>query len=259
MFIAFLCTNEAKVRMDALVAVLDDDVTFKVLALQLLEKCNDSLVTSEFEQMMNMVWQSNEKDEAMIVKMVKEYDQSNMAIVNIQQAFQAIPSYERTTIIVKLLDVAKKIVGKQVVPYRYRALSIGQKLSGVEAQVFIVAVLLSIEILRNIASWWRGEISGKRCVKQIVDFAFTTAGGFGGGFIGSIKAYPLSTYKKSSCFGSNLSLYTSCRLSLYIALCTPIETFLRLGSIFFRKPSTIFRVQNFKKPSVSSPKVLLIR
>jgi hypothetical protein len=47
-----------------------------------------------------------------------------------------------------------------------------------------VAVQLSWEALKSIRSWWNGEISGKRCAKQIIDASAGILGGYGGGVAG---------------------------------------------------------------------------
>ena len=38
---------------------------------------------------------------------------------------------------------------------------------------------------RNIKRWWRGEISGKRCAKNLLDAAGGILGGVGGGYGGA--------------------------------------------------------------------------
>jgi hypothetical protein len=58
--------------------------------------------------------------------------------------------------------------------------------------VLIGTVQLSWEALQSISSWWKGEISGKRCTKQIIDSSASILGGYAGGaagcYIGTVIA-----------------------------------------------------------------------
>ncbi|XP_072021757.1 uncharacterized protein [Amphiura filiformis] len=66
--------------------------------------------------------------------------------------------------------------------------------------VGLVAACLAYDVIKNIRRWWRGEISGKRCLKNIIDcgvgVAAGLAGGVGGEMIGAAVgslAGPLGT------------------------------------------------------------------
>jgi len=52
--------------------------------------------------------------------------------------------------------------------------------------VALLAVYLTREAYQSIKKWWNGEISGKRCVKQIVDSVSSVAAGVGVGIIGGV-------------------------------------------------------------------------
>ena len=52
--------------------------------------------------------------------------------------------------------------------------------------VALAALQLSYEAIQNLRRWWKGEISGKRCAKNIVDATFSIAAGVGGGFAGDL-------------------------------------------------------------------------
>lgn len=60
--------------------------------------------------------------------------------------------------------------------------------------VALAAVYLSYEALQSINAWWRGEISGRRCAKAIVDSACGivagAAAGVGGAALGSLLLGP---------------------------------------------------------------------
>ncbi|CAF1516095.1 unnamed protein product [Rotaria magnacalcarata] len=49
----------------------------------------------------------------------------------------------------------------------------------------IIAPKLAYEAIMNIRAWWKGEISGQRCVKNLLDDMATVAGGMGGAWAGA--------------------------------------------------------------------------
>jgi hypothetical protein len=57
--------------------------------------------------------------------------------------------------------------------------------AGKMVSVGLLAVYLTIEVWNNLKLWWRGEISGKRCAKNIIDSLAIVAGGYGGGMVGA--------------------------------------------------------------------------
>ncbi len=54
------------------------------------------------------------------------------------------------------------------------------------AHVALLSVYLTFEALKSIREWWKGEITGKRCAKQILDSIASVAGGVGGGYVGGM-------------------------------------------------------------------------
>ena len=53
------------------------------------------------------------------------------------------------------------------------------------AMYALAAVYLCYHALENIKKWWKGEISGKRCVKNIIVSSSTALAGVGGGILGA--------------------------------------------------------------------------
>ena len=68
--------------------------------------------------------------------------------------------------------------------------SLVNKTGGDLVMVTLAAVALTYDAIKSILRWWRGEISGIRCCKLIIDSACTTAasvvGGMGGAGIGAV-------------------------------------------------------------------------
>ena len=57
----------------------------------------------------------------------------------------------------------------------------GQKV----AVAALAALQLGWEAIQNLRRWWKGEISGKRCAKNIVDSSFSIGMGVVGGIGGN--------------------------------------------------------------------------
>jgi len=61
--------------------------------------------------------------------------------------------------------------------------------------VALIATTLAFDVIRNIRRWLNGEISGKRCLKNVIDCLVGVGAGVGGGFlgcaIGAIAAGPV--------------------------------------------------------------------
>lgn len=60
------------------------------------------------------------------------------------------------------------------------------KVGGKVATIGLAAVQLSYAAIKNLYAWWKGEITGKRCCKNIVDSVASIGGGIGGGYGGAI-------------------------------------------------------------------------
>jgi hypothetical protein len=50
----------------------------------------------------------------------------------------------------------------------------------------LLATVLGVEAIQSIRKWWKGEISGERCTKNIIDTAVPATAGVTGGIIGGI-------------------------------------------------------------------------
>ncbi|CAB4037675.1 Hypothetical predicted protein, partial [Paramuricea clavata] len=72
--------------------------------------------------------------------------------------------------------------------------SLVDKTGGRIVMVGLAAVYLTCSAYVNIRRWWRDEISGERCIKNLLDTTFTigagVVGGFAGAAIGSFVAGP---------------------------------------------------------------------
>uniref|UniRef100_A0A914C550 J domain-containing protein n=1 Tax=Acrobeloides nanus TaxID=290746 RepID=A0A914C550_9BILA len=77
------------------------------------------------------------------------------------------------------------------------ALQISKFSTPARTTAVLAAVYLSFEALHSIYLWWKGEISGKRVAKNIIDCTATVGAGIGGGVVGGIigsLAGPVGTF-----------------------------------------------------------------
>jgi hypothetical protein len=92
--------------------------------------------------------------------------------------------------VVKLLIQAAEAVGGSNVALSLSKsfeslLKVTKSTSGKLVSVGLVAVYLTIEAWNQLQLWWNGEITGKRCAKNIIDSFAGLAAGYGGGVAGA--------------------------------------------------------------------------
>ncbi|CAF3363750.1 unnamed protein product [Rotaria socialis] len=114
------------------------------------------------------------------------YTETGMPVLNLVQGIRAIPAERQAIIISKIMSTVHSVAGESslVAVSTSEALTRAQVIAGKVAPIAIVGVQLSWEALKSIRSWWQGEITGKRCAKQIVDASAGILGGYAGGAAG---------------------------------------------------------------------------
>ncbi|CAF0736822.1 unnamed protein product [Didymodactylos carnosus] len=186
------------VYMNTLCALLKEDERFQSMTKQFLTDIHTSTEDPEFKKIMTTIWDSYSKGDPQATKAVgnsnpifdinlHNYLNSKVAVINLQQALRLIPLNQRGAVISKILKLAEHIAGQRALTSKaLSSLSQGGTSSRAVTPVAIVVVLLSWEALKSISSWWKGEISGRRCVKQLIDALSALAGGYAGGAAGAI-------------------------------------------------------------------------
>jgi hypothetical protein len=88
----------------------------------------------------------------------------------------------------RLLGIVGRMAGGQssaLVRYVSGATTLFNRVRGNVVLVGLSAVYLGWEAIQSIRAWWRGEISGKRCAKRVIDATVTFGAGLGGGAVGA--------------------------------------------------------------------------
>ncbi|CAF2855688.1 unnamed protein product [Rotaria sp. Silwood2] len=114
------------------------------------------------------------------------YTETGMPVLNLVQGIRAIPAERQAMIISKIMSTVHSVAGESslIAVSTSQALTRAQTIAGKVVPIAIVGVQLSWEALKSIRSWWHGEISGKRCAKQIIDASAGILGGYAGGAAG---------------------------------------------------------------------------
>jgi hypothetical protein len=97
----------------------------------------------------------------------------------------------------QILEMIPKIIAnRQVISAVDEVVGLVNKAGGNVVMIALATISLSYDAIKNLLRWWRGEITGTRCCKNIVDSTFTigagVAGGIGGAALGSFIG-PLGT------------------------------------------------------------------
>jgi hypothetical protein len=115
------------------------------------------------------------------------------SFMGLSHAWSLIPVSKRTEI-VKMIP--KLIENRMIISSVDEVVGFVNKSGGNHVMVALAAISLGYEAIKNLCRWWRGEITGVRCCKNIVDSTFTIAagavGGIGGAALGSFLG-PIGT------------------------------------------------------------------
>jgi len=117
-------------------------------------------------------------------KLVMRFD--NCTTLSIQmglaRAWNVIPKSTQTAVAKMIKLIAKR---QPLFSAADEAVSLFSKAGGNVVMVGLATAQLSYEVVQSIRRWLRGEISGKRCCKNVVDAAATLTAGMGGGIAGA--------------------------------------------------------------------------
>ena len=102
--------------------------------------------------------------------------------VGLARAWHMVPAETQT----RFLHLLPKMVDSKSLVFSVdECVGLVNKHGGQVVMYTLAAVYLGFSALKSIRRWWRGEISGKRCIKNVIDTSLTTAAGVGGGMGGA--------------------------------------------------------------------------
>jgi len=182
---------EAEPYIRSLKRVIDKPALFKSVAIRLVEDTKKADKDPKFRQAMFDVWnnyitENNQKQNGHGQHMSFDLLPQNQAVVANHNFIRAVSRMcpARYDALVGFIDSFTTYDGT-VALYAKNALEKARPCQAL-VRVGLVAGFLSYEIYTNIRRWWKGEIKGKRCVKNIVDCGVSVAAGLAGGVGGEV-------------------------------------------------------------------------
>jgi hypothetical protein len=120
------------------------------------------------------------------INYLRLYTETGIPVLNLVQGIRAIPAERQAAIISEIMNTVTSVTGERslIAVSTSQSLTRAQTMAGKITPIAIVAVQLSWEALKSIRSWWKGEITGERCAKQIIDASAGILGGYAGGAAG---------------------------------------------------------------------------
>lgn len=197
-FIVLLCTTtEGRAMLDALCTVVDNDTAFQEITETFIQTIHESSSnnTSHSSADSNTAGENNENtsNDSTNNSLVKsgpgygsECKKGAMKALpmGILKAWTKIPAEQKANIVNKSLQLTVKYFGEG----HFLAIRVPQIVGFLQKPyipVAIVVVCLAVEIIWDIAQWYRGRISGKTLLKNIAVTITTSAAGFCGGLGGA--------------------------------------------------------------------------
>lgn len=103
------------------------------------------------------------------------------ASVGFARAWSLIPVASQAQI---LQLIPKVITNRAALSTIDEVVGLVNKIGGPSVMVTLAVAYLSYEATKNLCRWHKGEISGKRCAKNMIDATVSIAAGLGGGIVG---------------------------------------------------------------------------
>ena len=182
---------EVEPYIRSLKRVIDKPVLFKSVAIRLVDDTKKADKDPRFRQAMFDVWnnyitENNQKQEGHGQGVSLDILPQNHAAVANHNFMRAVSQMcpARYDALVGFIDSLSS-VDSTVARYAKNALEKARPCQAL-VRVGLVAGFLTFEICQNIRRWWKGEIEGTRCVKNIIDCGVSVAAGLAGDVGGEI-------------------------------------------------------------------------
>ena len=197
----FLVKEENVERYERVLrSVIDNVVAFKNIVEKLVNDVDHLETDPEYRRLMADIWNNylkpNEKADVgnghqrFDLQLYLRRDQTQAIFtINFIETLSRLPPSSQAQIVSAITNVAETVLPSGMAlalrQSASNALSLTRGASGKLVGVTLAAVYLSYEIYKDICRWWKGEISGVRCVKNVIDGTASMAAGVGGGFAGA--------------------------------------------------------------------------
>jgi hypothetical protein len=172
---------------------LSSDVAFKSYAEYLAKTTKGAELDANFVKILNMVHSRmmEPSNETMALDTYQKFEIAKITnfdargvsgFMGLAHAWGMLPVPTQKL----MLELIPRIINsRQMISSIDEVVGLVNKTGGDVVMVALAAISLSYDAIMNLYRWWKGEISGKRCCKNIVDSTFTIAAGAGGGIGGA--------------------------------------------------------------------------
>ena len=192
--------EETDKYVQILTAVLSNHSAFNSIVDKLIEDTDKFVKDPKYYRFMSDIWNNYLKPNEKGVVDGQDFDyqlilssmdkDSTHAIISFNYIFalSRLPPSVHSQMINTTVNLAESLLGGStalmVRQTAENSLKIASSSAGKVVAVSIVAVALAWDVIQNINRWWKGEISGVRCIKHVIDDTIGAAAGVGGGFAG---------------------------------------------------------------------------
>ncbi|XP_028417040.1 uncharacterized protein LOC114541302 [Dendronephthya gigantea] len=174
-------------------AKLESDVDFEMCVKQLLREAREAEIDQGYRTRLYHFYEEmlENFDKFFLIDSSQKLDRSKRSelsapflslVSNLEKIWNVIPTESKASVLNSIKELASR--GNVLMSAIDEFASLGSKTCGKVAMVSLAGVYLAYTAQNNITRWWKGEISGKRCVKNVLDATFTTGAGMAGGILG---------------------------------------------------------------------------
>ena len=175
----------------SLKATVKFDKAFREYAKRLSDETRRAENDPEFRRRMNIVYEEmmSHCDETVSISDYQKLDSNQLlktdstcisAFGSLARAWNIIPANSK----VCFMNCIKAMGNKTLMTAVDDVARLASKKGGAVVMVGLAAVYLTYDAIVNIKRWWSGEISGKRCIKNVLDSVFAVGAGMAGGVAG---------------------------------------------------------------------------
>jgi hypothetical protein len=172
-------------------SAMQSENLFKTYVNRLIEETKQEGVDPEFHQYMRDLYSgfmdpSEERidNEGWQLERIREL--SSGARAGIGGFFRVMSTIPPGTQLAIMRSISNFVNNRHLMKVMEGGVGIFERVGSTVATFALAAVFLTWDAIHSIHRWWRGQISGIRCVKNIIDSALSTAAGVGGGFAGAV-------------------------------------------------------------------------
>ena len=177
----------------SLKATVKLDKAFRMFALRLADETRKAEIDPDFRKCMRMIYEEmlsysehdvpigdyQESDPNQLLK----YDSpSASAFGGLSRAWNILPAQTKDCFLTSIRAMGNRTMMTAVDDV---VRQISTKASGAVVMVGLAFIYLSASAYSNIQRWWYGKISGKRCIKNLLDSTFAVGAGMAGGCAGA--------------------------------------------------------------------------